>query len=809
MNDLKYAIRQLAKRPGFTAAALVTIALGIGVNSAMFSVANGVLLRPLPYAQPDRVVMVWNRWVDFERTWLSEPELLDYRAGVSALEALAAFTRTGVNLTGDADAERLVAGIVSPEIFPVLGVTPVLGRAMTVDEGIPGRDQVVVLGHGLWQRRFGGDGSIIGQSVEINGMPREVIGVMPPAFRLPLDYTSARPTELWLPLALDPDSLDSRGSHYLNAVGRLRPGASAEQATAQLQAIARGFIDDGFVSPEARFTAFAVPVTDQVLGSIRPAVWVLVGTVGLVLLIACVNVANLLLAQAETRRREFAVRVALGAARRRLIRQLVVESATLAVIGGGLGLILAAGGLASLEALSPANLPRVDEIAIDGRVLAFTSLVALLSVLLFGVGPAFRTVRRDLHDTLREGARGATIGGERQRLRRLLVAAQLALAVVLLLGAGLTLRSFAQRLAIDPGFRADRVLTARLTLPAADYPEPAQVTDFYDGLLESVRALPGVEAAGATRFLPLSGTMGDWTIEIEGREPAPGTDFDADWQVVTPGYFAAMGIPLVAGRRIEGRDRADGQQVVVINQQMVRDYWPVDDPLGKRIRFGGRDAPWLTIVGVVGDVRHSDPTEELHRTWYRPHAQFPVSVGAPVRSLTLTVRTQTAPESLTPALREAVRALDSRVPLSDIRSLTAVLGAAHAEPRFTMVLMLAFATLATVLATVGIYGVVAYAVRQRNQEIGIRMALGAASDAVLALVLRQGMIPVVAGLVAGLVGAWVSSGVLSGLLYGITPTDLPTYVGVTLLLALVALAACYIPARRATRVDPMEALRHE
>jgi putative ABC transport system permease protein len=558
-----------------------------------------------------------------------------------------------------------------------------------------------------------------------------------------------------------------------------------------------------------RFEALAVPVEQEILGSIRPALWLLLGAVAFVLLIACVNVANLLLARGEGRRREFAVRRALGADRARVIRVLLAESAVLALLGGAAGVALAYFTLDLVRSLNPGNIPRLAEVTLDARVLAFTLLVSLATGLLFGLAPALAATRQAAAEELREGAHGATAGMGKMRFRRILMAAEVALALMLLAGAGLMLRSFARILALDPGFRAEQVLTMRLSLPTAHYPDPADVTGTFDRILEQVRALPGVESTGAAWFLPLAGVMGDWTIEVEGREPEPGQNFNGEWQVVAPGYFEALRIPLIAGRFIGPEDHATAAQVIVINERMARDYWPGEDPLGKRIRFGGDEAPWRAIVGVVGDVRHTTVTEQVKRAWYAPHLQFPVSTGSAVRSMSLVIRTGVEPMSLARPVREVVRSVDPRLPVSEVRTMEQVMAAAVAEPRFSLALLVTFASLAVLLAAIGIYSVMSYAVRQRNHEIGIRVALGAGTAEVLGLVVRQGMWLVASGIGVGILGALALTRVVRGLLHEVAPTDPPTFVSVAVLLAGIAFLACYVPARRAARVDPVEALRSE
>jgi predicted permease len=700
-QDLRYALRRLAATPGFTAIAVLTLALGIGANTAIFSVLRSVLLQPLPYAEPERVVMVWNSWVGWEETWLSEPEVMDYRQGVSSFEHFAAYATSAANITGDGEPERVAAARLSANIFPALGVSTVLGRGFIEDEDRPGAERVAVLSYDLWQRRYGGD-DVLGRSLRINGQPTTVVGVLAPNVRLPLEYEAERPAQIWVPLQLNLDSLGSRGSHYLYGVARLRPGATIERADAELAAVTRSWADDGLVPAEAKFTAFSRSLDDIVFGSVRPALLILTGAVGFVLLIACANVANLLLARGDGRRREMAIRSSLGAARRRLIVQLLTESVLLALAGGIAGVLLAYVGLRGLIALDPVGIPRVGSVAIDATTLLFTMLVALFTGLVFGIVPALQLssgARRDvagMSALLKEGGR-TTVGRARQRFRQALVVTELALSVVLVIGAALMIRSFIELRRIDLGYDPSGIITMRMALPAADYPEPPTVVQFYRELQRRVESLPGVERAGLVRLLPLTGTIGDWSIQIEGREPVPNENPHGDWQVVTPGYLETMGVELAEGRFIEPSDHENGAPSVVINETMAKTYWPNGDALGRRFRMGTLEQPMFTFVGIARDVRHNAAVEEPRTEMYHPHAQYPMSVGFAPQAMTLVVKTRGQPESLVPQIRAEVRALDASVPISDVQTMERVVSAAFSQPRFTTWLLGVFALLALVL----------------------------------------------------------------------------------------------------------------
>jgi len=808
-QDLRYALRQLGRSPGFAAVALLTLALGMGATTAIFSVVRGVLLRPLPYGHSDRVVMVWNRWTGYDHTWISPAELFDYRKA-KGLTAVAAFSPDAANLEGDQGAERVAAGVVTPGIFDVLGVSTERGRTFREEEGRPGGpSDVVMLTDELWRRRYGADPSVVGRRIVVDGAPRTVVGILPPGVRLPLQFGSERPAEMFVPLVLDPANL-TRGSHYMYGVARLAPDATAASVTAELRAIiGRLNAKTGDYPPQMHFEPFAVPVLDQVVGAVRTALWVLLGAVALVLLIACVNIANLLLARLEARRREFAVRSALGAGRAALARQLFVEGGLLAVGGAVLGIGVALTALRLLSALGAGSVPRLGDVRLDLPVLGVTALVTAGCALLFALAPLLHLGRGGLAGRLREGGRGA-MGGPRLRFRRALVGLQTMLALVLLVGAGLLVRSFWGLTALDPGVRAGGVLSFRISLPSAEFPGDGDVTGFYARIGDRLRRIPGVRDAGAVRALPLSGSIGDWNFDIEGREP-PGTrPFTADWQVATPGYFRSAGIPLVSGRTFRATDDARALGAIVIDRAFADRFWPGESPLGHRIRIhAGDEAPWMTVVGVVGSVRYNTLTESPHPTWYIPEAQSGTVLRGPMRSMSVLVRTSGDPRALVGPVRGVLHELDPRVPLARVAALGDVVSSARSQPRFLMSVLVSFALLATLLAAVGLYGVMAYYVRQRDREVAVRMAIGAQAGQVVGLILRQGLVPVGAGLAGGLVVAVVASRALGSLLYGVGALDPVTYAVVALGFALVAVLACAVPARRATRLHPATVLREE
>ncbi len=816
LQDVRFAIRSVRQRPGFALVAVITLALGIGANAAIFSVANGVLLRPLPYLRPADLVMVWGAWEANPRADISVPEYWDLREQSRSFERLAAFAEGTENLTGSGTPERLRTGYLTADALPLLGVAPALGRNFTAAEDLPEQARVVLLSDGLWRRRFAADPAIIGRTLKLDDVPAQVIGVLPAGFQLPLHY-SGQPMELWAPLQLDPGiDRSTRGWHFLRVVGRLRPGATVESAGREIADLTRRMKERYPKEYTAGFTGWTAPVVDSVVGQARPAILVLLGAVGLLLLIACANVASLQLARGESRQREIAVRTALGADRSRIIRQLLTESVALAVAGALVGLLLALWGVQALIAAAPATIPRLQEIGIDARVLLFTAAVAVGTGLLFGLAPALHAAKTDLSGALTEGGRGGTSGSARQRFRRGLVMAQIALALILVTGAGLLLRSFVRLSGVDPGFDPDHVLTTRIELSSGRYESKEQARAFYDQLLKRVEALPGVRSAAAARALPMTGRLdiGDWSFVLEGKHstpPLPSEWHPADWQAITPGYFQTMRIPLLQGRGLEVGDRIGAPGVMVINQSLARQVWPTGDAVGQRVLLGGGDADsiWRTVVGIVGDVRHRGLDAAPRPEMYLPHAQFPAGTGRPQRSMYLVVRTSGDPASLAPAIRNAVDGLDPDVPLAEVQTMEQALGSWAAERRLTMMVTSGFALVALTLGAVGIYGIMAHLVVQRTREIGIRIALGAVPGEILRLVLVQAAWLVGVGIAAGVAGALPVTGLLSGLLFGIRPTDPVTFAGTAVVLGLVATVASLVPARRAARVDPVEALRSE
>ena len=811
-RNLRHAARLLLKSPGFAIAAVVTLALGIGANTAIFSLIKTVMLQPLPYDHSEQLVMVWNAANRGEATWLSDRELLSYREDARSFSALAAYIETDANVTGGQDPERVRAAAVTANVFATLGVSPLLGRGFAVGEDSPGAQPTVILGHALWQRRFGGAPDIVGRTLQISGRPRMVIGVMPDSVRLPVDYRAARPTELWFPLVIDPANLGQWGSRSNFVFGRLASGVEPAAATSELEVIARRWISAGFVKDHGDGTLFrtAIPVQEFVTGDVRRPLLVLLGAVGVVLLVACANVVNLLLARADARRREVAVRTALGASRGDLVRQLLTESLLLSSIGGLAGLALARGAIQVLATLRPAGLPRVEEVAIDPVALAFTAGLAIATGLLFGLIPAVQLSRQGVTAVLNESGRGGAQGKVRHVVRRGLVVAQLAFSVILVVGAGLLLRTLVALNQIDLGFNPNRVLTAQLQLTTTDYPSDADVIGFYRQVTERLESVPGVTSAGAVRMLPLSRTIGDWSITIEGRPLAsPGENPNADYQSATPGYFKTMGTTLLKGRLLTTADREESPPVVVINDTMAERYWPGQDAIGKRFQMGGigTTRPPMTIVGIVRTSRHNAVVEEPRAEMYLPHAQLPQSVGGPGRGLAIVVKTEQDPLTAITPLREIVRSIDPNLPLADVRSMEDITARALAAPRFAAWLLGLFAALALTLAAIGTYATISLLVAERAQEIGIRIALGAERSTILRWVLGEGLTLAAAGIAFGVIGALLVSRALETLLYGVQPLDLLTFTMVPIVLVVVAALASLTPARRAASMDPATALR--
>jgi putative ABC transport system permease protein len=802
-QDVGYALRAMVRRPTFTAVVLGTLALGIGANAAIFSLVNAVLLRPLPFAQPERIV----EFDHGDGYWtVSEPEFVDYQRGVTALSRLAAYNANNATISiPGADPMRTVATRVSRDFFAILGVKPEVGRVFAADEFSPStKARVTVLSHRLWVQQFASDPKVAGKTVTIGITPFTVIGVMPSRFTFP-----ATETEFWTPWRMNPDSLWTRNNHYLNLIGQLASGATIEQARAQAHTLNQRWMKD---FPETYFpthpiTAQLTPIRDFLLGPTRPYLVALLGAVAFILLIACVNVANLLLVRSEARRKEFAIRAALGASGSRMVRQMLTESMLFAVIGAVLGVGVAWFGVRGLIALAPDNVPRLDEVGVDYRVVLFTAAITIATGLLFGVAPALRGMRGESADTLRDG--GKTSGHAASAVaRRALVVAEVALAVVMLTGAGLLVRSLIKLQAIDLGFDPSHVLTMQVTLPARKYNDTT-ADAYFQQLLARASRLPGAKSVAAVSYLPISGGDNGWSIMIDGRVLKTIAESpSARPENVTPDYFRAMSIRLVRGRVFTERDRMGAPLVAVISDGMAKKLWPGVDPIGHTLKMFNAEAPWVTIVGVVADVRARGFQKEIPETMYFPYSQSgQSSYGVPF-SMTLVVRATGNPTALTPPLRSIVREMNPTVPISAIATMEQVVGDSIAGRRFATTLLAGFAALALALAGIGIYGVISYGVSQRTYEIGVRIAMGASPTSIMQLVMGEGGRMTAVGLALGLIGAIVVDRLLRTMLVGVTATDLPTLLGVSAMLALVAACACLLPARRATAVSPVEALRN-
>ena len=810
LRDVRHALRGFARNPGFTALAIVTAAVGIGANAAMFSVVNGVVLRPLPYHEPHRLVYLWETWSDGGTGPLSYPNVVDWREQNRVFEHLVAYEQTSANLQ-DADAPLRVRSVnAEADLFVMLGVEPLMGRTFLPGEDQPGQPAVVVLSEALWERRFGANPSLLGRTVLLNGQSHTVIGIMPADFRFPAG--SAR-SDLWLPLRLPPNQVHNRASHFLGVVARLAPGVDLDTAQSQMSDIAHRLAQQ-YPEEQGGGGAWVRPLHEEVVGRIRPVLFVLFGAVGFVLLIACANLGNMLLARAADRSHEVAVRSALGAGRGRLIRQFLVEAVLLSGAGGLVGVLLAHWGVDVLLALGGPQIPRSPEIRIDGGVLLFLLMVASAAGIGFGLAPALLVSRTDRLSGLGTGRGRAGHSKQRQRVRSILVVGELALAFVLLMGAGLLVQTLVHMQNTDPGLVTENVLTMRMSLPADKYPGRT-ATDFYRGVLERVETLPGVSAVGFNSSLPLDGYGASGRFAIKGQPwGRPGTEPHAEWRLVSSGYFSTLGIPMVKGRDFSKRDDRETQPVVIINEALARRYYPDEDPLGKFIltptapeMFLRPKERQMTIVGIVADVRgaglHREPRPELYFP-YRQIQQFDL-----MANMSLVVKAQIPATNLTGAIRSAVQFVDPGQPVYNIKAMEQVVSDSLSGSRLVSWLFGSFASMALVLAVAGIYGVISYLVAQRTKEFGVRTALGARPSDVLCDVLSKGMLLVGVGLVIGVVGALAVTRILSGLLFGVTPTDVPTYIAVSALLAAVALAACAIPARRAMRVDPIETLRYE
>ena len=810
LQDVRYGARVLAKHKAFTAVAVLTLALGIGANTAIFSVVNELLLRPMPYRDAERVVMLWEVTPGGRRqNTTSRANFRAWREQGQSFESVAAFSDQRLNLTGAGEPEEVSVQLATPDLFKVLGVEPIHGRVLTEEDG-RAASAGVVLSNGFWKRRFGGDPQLVGKPITLNGNPFNVVGIMPPSFQWYIRQRSGtgRPAEMWIVLPMPPPSgagANERG-RFLVAVGRLKPGVPVEQAAAEMKTIHARLEQD---SPFNKgYTAEVVPLREQLFGNVRPALLVLLGAVGLVLLIACANVANLLLSRVAAREKEIALRTALGARRTRVIRQLLTESLLLSLLGSAVGLLVAWWGIGALVAISPRDLVNLQNVGINFTVLGWTLGISILTGIIFGIAPALEATRVNLNDALKEGGgKGAEGQGSRsRRLRGALVIAEVALALMLLASAGLLVKSFLRLQKINTGFETENVLTMVLRLPAAKYKEDAQYVSFFRQALERIRALPGVREAGMVNFLPLYGGLGSATgFTVEGRPaPPPGEGPSTNVRVADGGYFRALGIPIIRGRNFTEAEDSEARGVVLVSETFARKYFPGEDPLGQRIRVAmAEDPPPLEIIGVVGDVRYDSLTDEAEPTVYEPHPELTYPF------MTLAIRTVGDTTSLTPAVRREISSMDPDQPISDVRTMEQVMADTVGRQRFNTLLLGIFAGLATLLAAVGIFGVMNYSVTLRTREIGLRMALGAQPGRVLMLVLRQGLLLTLIGIAVGLAGALALTRVMSGLLFGVGATDPTTFAAIVILLGVVSLIACYIPARRATRVDPLTALKYE
>jgi putative ABC transport system permease protein len=813
LQDARYALRLLRRQPSFAIFVILTLAVGIAANSAVFSVVNGVALRPLPFDESERLVAIWGRFdpesgFNFPQFVLSNPEYIDYRNHSRAVGEMAAYqTRTTTVSMSGSDPERVPSARVTSSFFTLLRVQPSLGRTFTAEEDSPSGAPVAVLSHGYWQARFGGDSSVIGRVVSMNGVPTQVIGVMPRTFAYPQPNI-----ELWLPLRLNPANPGNRKAHGTRAIGRLAPGVELSTARAELQSLMADW-KARYPDTHTGHYLFIRPLLEDVAGTIRPALFLLLAATGFVLLIVCANIASVVMARGETRTREMAIRGALGAERRRLIRLSMVESAILGVIAGAVGLALGYAGVRVLLAIDPSSVPRSAEIGLDMRMVSFAAAASLLSAALFGLLPAMRGARADLQSTLRESSQAATAGTGRQWFRRGLVVAEVGLSVVLVIGAGLMLRSFSRLLSVDIGFRPEGLVTAAIAPPQKDYQEPARVEAFYSGLIDRLRTHPGITAVSAGTTVPLWSDLGVWDFEIEGKlKPSAGAlAWNAAAVVVRPGYLETLGVPLLRGRSFTPRDDARAQLVAVINDAMARTFFAGEDPIGRRIRIAGITQPdaWMTIVGISGNVKAESLEDAPRPAYYFLQGQAPRFGDGPFTQMSIVARTAGSTDTVIAALRSAVRELDPSVAVYDVQTAETIIDRSVARRRFTSLLLGLFALIGLVLGASGIYGVLAYTVARRTQEIGIRRALGAPPALVAREVVTGGLKPVLVGLVLGLIASYWTSSYWSAQLFNVSGTDPQVYLGVAIGVLLVGAAATIVPMRRALRVSPIVALRAE
>ena len=795
LQDVRYALRSLRRHPVFAFTAILTLALGIGANTAIFSAVNGVLLRPLPYIQPDRLVTIWGHHASIGRETASLPDFLDWRKARS-FSGMAAWANATYTVTGTGEPQVVTGALVTPNYFRVLGVTVPQGRDFREEEERGGA-RVAVLSQGYWQRAYGDRPDVLGRQLTLNGVPYTIVGVGARGLALPEDV------DVWAPLQID--TTLGRRNDFLQVIGRLAPGVTSEAAGTELATIARR-LEAEYPNSNAGWGVELIGLQERIVGEIRPSLLVFMGAVALVLLIVCANVANLMLARVASREREVTIRAALGASRRRLVRQLLTESVLLGLVGGVLGLGLAVWGVSALRTLDPGTLPRLDEVRLDGGALTFALVLSMGTGLLFGVVPALRVLGFDLRGGLAEGGRALFGTRSGTRTRTALVLAEVALASVLLVGAALLLRSFVGLQRVDPGFTTHGILTARVTLPRARYDDPARQVAFADALLDRARALPGVSGAALSTNAPVDDGLTYWAIALAGEQPPPEVVQDAVVYRTSPEFFRTFGLPLIRGRLFDSSDRGESAPVAIVSQSLAQRYWPGRDPVGSRLTFGDptdSTSTWMTVVGVVGDVRQEGAVSPAYPQIYVPFPQ----VSA--RSMVVALRTGQDPLALVPSLKQALAGVDPNLALSRVTTMEQRVAGTLARPRVNALLLASFAATALILAALGIYGVIAYSVVQRTREMGIRIALGARAEDVLGMVMRQGLTPVLIGLAVGLGVAAVGSRVLRSLLYGVAATDLATYAAVAAFLAAVAAAASYVPARRAARSDPMTALRTE
>jgi predicted permease len=817
-KDLGYAVRMLAKSPGFTLAAILSLAIGIGANTSIFSIINALLFRPLPYRDADRLVILWNRspGLNITEDWFSTAQYFDIKTGHHGFEQVAIAIGGNYNLTNNGEPERVGTIRVSSNLLPMLGQAAAQGRVFTPDEDSPGKPATAVLSHGMWLRHFGADPKIIGKSVTLNGVPYEVVGIMPRAFSLPREVLptldGAEQADILVPLPMPAGAAQNRDHEDYNIMGKLKPGVSLAQAQAEMDTITARLRHDypQLYPPNGGLTFGIVPLLEQVVGNVRSTLFVLLGAVGFVLVIACANVANLLLARAVARQKEIAIRTALGASRLRIVRQALTESILLSLSGGVCGVLLAFWSLHWIHVFGPKSVPRINDIGIDRVALAFTFILSLFSGTLFGLVPALRVSRLDLHATLKDANRGtasaSAVWGRGHNLRRVLVISELALCVMLLIGAGLLIRSFIRLQNVSPGFNPDKALTLELTMSGPKYKDPQVVVAAYRELWSRLEGLPGVTAAGAVTSLPLSQMFAWGPITVEGRVPAPGENFiNADQRIISGHYFEAMEIPLRSGRFFNEQDTSTSPKVVVVDEYMAQQLWPNQDPIGRRIHYGGISDkyPWETVVGIVGRVKQYTLDSDSRIAFYRPQTQYPT------RAMNVVLRSAADPADLGLAVKQQIQELDRDLPLYNVRTMNQRLDASLAQRRFAMLLLTLFACVALALAVIGTYGVMSYLVNQGTREIGIRIAMGASHRAIERLIVWKGLALALCGVAIGTTGAMAVSRLMRSFLFGVTPWDPFTFVVISLLLTLVTLLASYIPARRVAQIDPIVALRDE